>query len=404
MLATMVAWLLLLTACSSSRTAEEDRPLLRVAFLQYLSVPSHVDLVSPSFLSFDLALHRVLDAQGIQVELEVVQMDTEGDPTRAVEFAEEVAIDPSYVAAVVAPFWSEPADTARILAEAGVPTLSVSPQSPSPSAPPRTANSPATLGSWRRFVPDGSFQVSALARMVEQAASPTAPEVPVEPVCIFAEDWPYSVDLQRDLDAALPAAIVRTAPTPGDVDAAVADVEQGCSIVVWTGAPDGAVELTSALPDAQLVGGRPVDFAADALKTVIPPTVPNREGVMVGALTCPCVDVSTQRADDVRWFVNAYQSENGLAPGIYAAEAWDAANVLAGFLTAGARDREAVSAGLAQLEGFDGVAREYKFDEHGELLDPRVGRYVAAGSRWLRITAWAGAASATSETSRRRFA
>ena len=90
-------------------------------------------------------------------------MDTEGDAERALEFAEEVVADPSYVAAVVAPFWSEPPEVASALAGAGVPTFSLSPQSPSPEV--------GTQGLWRRFVPDASLQVSALADAVEAGMS-----------------------------------------------------------------------------------------------------------------------------------------------------------------------------------------------------------------------------------------
>ncbi|HEY5859045.1 MAG TPA: hypothetical protein VIX62_02010, partial [Actinomycetota bacterium] len=84
-------------------------PIVRVAFLQDLTVPSHVDLVSPSFLAFDLALHDAVETGGLDIDVEVVQMDTDGDPERAAAFAEEIAADPSYVAAVAAPFWTEPA-------------------------------------------------------------------------------------------------------------------------------------------------------------------------------------------------------------------------------------------------------------------------------------------------------
>ena len=113
--------------------------------------------------------------------------------------------------------------------------------------------------------------------------------------------------------------------------------------------------------------------------------MPNHEGVVVGGLTCPCVDVSTRTAPEVRSFVNAYQAAHGLTPAIYAAEAWDAARALAGELAGGASDRGQVAAWLSALERVDGVARVYTFDERGELVDPRVHLYVAAGSRWLRV-------------------
>ena len=365
-----------LAACSSPGAGGGDRPLVRVAFLQDLSIPSHVDLVSPSFLSFDLALHRSVEEGGIDVEIEVVQMDTEGDAERALEFADEVVDDPSYVAAVVAPFWSEPPQVASALAGAGVPTFSLSPQSPSPEV--------GTQGLWRRFVPDASLQVSALADAVEAGMSGAVDEARGGRVCIGAEDWPASIELQRDLDETLAPEIPRVMLSEETIEPALED-EAGCSLVVWTGAPEGAEALTAALDEAG--AGSSVDLASDAMKTVIPPTVPTHEGEVPRVLTCPCVDVTTARTEAARRFVNAYQAENGLAPGIYAAEAWDAATVLGGVLTAGARDRAAVAEGLAGIEATVGVARSYAFDEAGEMVDPRVDLYAAAGSRWLPIAA-----------------
>ncbi len=113
--------------------------------------------MSPSFLAFDLALHEAIDAGALGIEVEVVQMDTEGDDEQAVDFARAIAADPTYVAAVAAPFWSEPPEVAAILGDAGVPTLSLSPQSPAP---------PSGSGLWHRFVPDGSLQVSVLADVI----------------------------------------------------------------------------------------------------------------------------------------------------------------------------------------------------------------------------------------------
>jgi branched-chain amino acid transport system substrate-binding protein len=351
-----------------------------VAFLQDLTVPSHVDLVSPSFLAFDMALHGALEEQGIDLEVEVVQMDTEGDPERAVAYANEILADPRFVAAVAAPFWTEPPEVAGILASGGVPTLSVSPQSPPPA--PIAGVEPAAAGLWHRFVPDRSLEVETLADVIERAVAPDDGEGQTrEPVCILGEAWSYSTDLQQDLDAALPASVTRIVPPGIDLAATVEAVGRGCSFVVWTGSPDGAVELEAALPE----GLPSVELGSEAVKTVIPPTVPDHEGVVVGVVTCPCVDVSTRTAPDVRQFINAYQSAHGLAPGIYAAEAWDAAHALAIPLAEGARDASEVAGRLVDLDALDGVARVYRFDERGEVVHPRVDLYVAAGSRWLPL-------------------
>jgi branched-chain amino acid transport system substrate-binding protein len=371
---------LALASCSSSPSSPGEPPTIRVAFLQDLTVPSHVDLVSPSFLAFDMALHGALDEQGIDLEVEVVQLDTEGDPERAVAYANEIVADPTYVAAVAAPFWTEPPEVAGILASGGLPTLSLSPQSPPPA--PIAGAELAAAGLWHRFVPDRSLEVETLAEVIERAVAPDDDEGQTrEPVCILGEAWSYSTDLQQDLDAALPASVARIVPPGIDLDAAIETIGRGCGIVVWTGSPDGAVELEAALPE----GLQPVDLGSEAVKTVIPPTVPDHEGVVVRAVTCPCVDVSTSTASDVRRFINAYQSAHGLAPGIYAAEAWDAAHALAVPLAEGARDASEVAARFADLDAMDGVARVYRFDERGEVLDPHVDLFAATGSRWLRL-------------------
>ncbi|HEY7401117.1 MAG TPA: hypothetical protein VH989_09500, partial [Actinomycetota bacterium] len=81
-----------LTAVASCTTPGDGEPTVRIAFLQDLSVPDHVDLVSPSFLAFDMMVQRRLEDRGVVGE--VVQFDTAGDETTAIEIAEQVAADP----------------------------------------------------------------------------------------------------------------------------------------------------------------------------------------------------------------------------------------------------------------------------------------------------------------------
>jgi len=133
--------------------------------------------------------------------------------------------------------------------------------------------------------------------------------------------------------------------------------------------------------------GRPVDLAGDALKTTIPPTSPAGDGVVVGSVACPCVDVSLDLRLASRRFVNAYQSEHGLTPGVYAAEAWDAGRLATDAIAAGALDRTAMQAAFRALTAHVGVARTYTFDDDGELLGAAPGLFAAAGTRWLPLPA-----------------
>ena len=103
--------------------------MVRIAFFQDLSIGYHVDLVSPSFLAFDRAVHD--GTAGMDLDVQVVQFDTGGDPGTASTFARQVVLDPTFVLAVLAPFWEEPEDVGETLARGGVPTFSLSPQSAS---------------------------------------------------------------------------------------------------------------------------------------------------------------------------------------------------------------------------------------------------------------------------------
>ncbi|MGZ8629679.1 MAG: ABC transporter substrate-binding protein [Actinomycetota bacterium] len=371
----LVAAVALATALGSCTiVGSDDASSVRIAFFQDLSVPEHVDLVSPSFLALEMVLER--RTEGLP-PVEIMQFDTGGDEGAAVEMATEVAADPSYVVAVAAPFWQEPPEVARILAEAGVPTLSLSPVSPSPwlrEPSDRPSGDPLEL--WRRLVPDQAAQAAVLADLAARTNSAGEQE----PVCLVNDESAYGIGLLEAIEAGLgrwPSTKVPAADAP----AAVAS--SGCEVVVWGGFPPAARELARALREAGVARGRPLDLAGDAMKTVIPPTSPSGEGVVVGSVACPCVDVTLDLALASRRFVNSYQSEHGLTPGVYAAEGWDAGRLLAHAVEPGVTDRAAMRAAFATITAYQGVGRRYLFDATGELVRPSAGLYVASGTRWL---------------------
>jgi branched-chain amino acid transport system substrate-binding protein len=376
----VVAFGLVATACRSSGPDLAAMPLVRIAFFQDLSIGDHVDLVSPSFLAFD---RSVLDGTaGMNLNVQVVQFDTGGDPGVASGFARQVVLDPTFVLAVLAPFWKEPQEVADMLAGAGVPTFSLSPQSPIPWAAgfPNRTGSKTTPGDahtlWRRFVPDQGLQAAKLAAIIEDAV----PETSTDPVCLVAEDTVYARDLRDAIEADLPVPIPRESPAPGDTDAAADAVRNGCATIVWIGTPEGAGILTEALAGAGLDPA--IDLATDAMKTVMP--IPGPTGApMVGELTCPCRDVNLLNSDAARRFINTYQGATGLAPGVYAAEAWDAGSLTAQALRDGVRGRQQMRAYVGGLDAYDGTGGPVRFDGGGELADPQVPAFTPSGTRWI---------------------
>ena len=357
---------------------------MKIAFFHDASVPDHIDLVSPSYLAFDTVMQRrVIEARGIAVE--VVQLDAGTDAATAVEMAREVAADPAFVLAVISPFWQEPPEVARVLAEAGVPTMSLSPESASPWISDASMPGDATE-LWRRFVPDRATEVHLLAETIG-----SSPDDETQ-ACLVSDGSDYGSRLVSGIEpllGSLPSIVIDGV----DADAAAAAAEvatSGCRVVVWGGFPPGARDLARAMREIGTSRGPPVDLAGDALKTAIPPTSPAGDAAVVGSVSCPCADVSVQIDLASRRFLNVYQSEHGLIPGIYAAEAWDAGRIVADALTSGATSRADMRTMFRSLTSYEGVARTYTFDADGEPIGIRAELFAAAGTRWLPLPARQG--------------
>jgi hypothetical protein len=83
-------------------------------------------------------------------------------------------------------------------------------------------------------------------------------------------------------------------------------------------------------------------------------------------------------------FVHDLQAESGAAPGPFAVEAYDAGSMLIGLLDGGGT-REAVAAGLDDLDGSRGLVSAYAFEDSGSRspAGSAVSVWRATGSRWL---------------------
>jgi len=151
-----------------------------------------------------------------------------------------------------------------------------------------------------------------------------------------------------------------------------------CSVVGWVGFPTVAASLRDAMSAAGL-SSIPI-VGADSMKTISYIQVPGRDGTYV---TCPCADLTTSSQLPAQQLVHDYQASTGLEPGIYAAEAWDAAGILLQVLHPGISRADAL-AGIGAISAYAGVARDYSFTPDGTLAgDPAAWLFVSAGVRWL---------------------
>jgi branched-chain amino acid transport system substrate-binding protein len=345
---------------------------VKIAVLQDLSVDGAPQLVTPAFLGLRLALETAADRGGLPVVPEVVSIDTQGDPSRALELAHEVAADPSYVAAVVAPFWSETPAVGDALDAAGVPTISLSGLDPSPVDRGRST--------WRRVVADLPREGASLASAI--SGSPTS----AAGVCLAGDGSSYATDLAAILKATMGAGAVVaeiTVATEADVSAAVVRIGRaGCGAVAWTGFASGATLLRTRLMEAGLERIPLLGSAAMKADAYLSTTAGAGDGTVV---TCACVDLGSSTRAEAQRFIHDYQSQYGTPPGPFAAEAWDVGGMLLRAFGAGAATRQAVAGELGRVATFRGLANTYRFAADGDLTggSARIHTFRAEGLRWV---------------------
>lgn len=347
---------------------------VKVAFIEDLSSDEAEGRVLPSLQAAGLGFANATLGGALPVAVDLVPMDTQGDPATTSDILDEIATDPSYVAALLAPYLGDQAGLAEALDAAGVPTLSLSTGQP--------ALSTAGLTSWRRMVANRAEETAALAAYVT-----ALPAVGAGP-CIARGPDPEDARLAR-LEAGALAGTAGPSVTVADPEAAASAATEiasaGCAVVVWAGSVVLAEALRTALTQrgsaVVLVGGD--DLKDDAYPGVVGPA---GDGTVA---FCPCADLSSSTNLSAQRFIQDFQAEHGLPPGPYAAEAWDAAKMLVRALGSGATSRGEVLAFLDASGPFQGLANRYEFAPGGELSSAAVivHAYRDRGGRWIELPA-----------------
>jgi branched-chain amino acid transport system substrate-binding protein len=346
---------------------------VKIAFLYDESAPDSALVITPSLLGLQLAMSQAVEGGDLPVAPEVVALDTEGDVELAVELAGDVADDPTYVAAVIGPFWSEPEAVGDVLDDAGVTTFSISGLDPSLPTNGWSA--------WRRVVSVVSSEAAAMASAIR--GSPRS----FGGVCLVGDGSPASEVLDGLLAQRLGDRVRASLSLPDQAALGVV-VDRigrlGCDAVGWTGFGLGAIALRTGL--AASGGASEVIVGSAAMKsdTYLVDTAGSGDGTIV---TCACVDLGSSTRPEARRFIHDFQARFGSPPGVYAAEGWDVGGMLLRSFRAGSIDRRSVAARLATSAEYDGLANSYRFDEGGELARgaARVHRFRAEGLRWVPL-------------------
>lgn len=347
---------------------------MKIAFIEDLSDPEAEGRVQSALNGAALGLSNAALLGGLPATIDLVPLDTGGDPDRAAQIAGEVAADPSFVGAIIAPYLEDQASAAVVLDGAGVPTLSLSSRQPGLGA--------LGLTTWRRLVASHAEEAAALAASVEASTGSR------RRVCLLRGPEATDARWARLVERALGSEVVLQDLAPGAdaVPSVIAKVEAaGCGTVVWGGSAEEGAAFGSAMAQARL--GRVELAGGDLLKDDAHLGAAGRAGAPTLA-TCPCVDLSTSTYLAAQRFIQDYQAEHGLPPGPYAAEAWDAARMFVQAVRSGAITRIAILAELETAPPFAGLANTYAFASDGELAASSavVHVYRDEGGRWIETS------------------
>jgi branched-chain amino acid transport system substrate-binding protein len=293
-------------------------------------------------------------------EVTYEQIDSQGSPDQAPSLATEAAGNDAIIGIVGPAFSGESAAAGPIFAEAGLPTIS-----PSATNPALSENGWDTF---HRALGNDATQGPAAATYIKDTIGAKA-------VFVIDDASEYGAGLagivQEDLgDLVVDTDTIQAGQT--DFGATVTKVGSSKADTVFFGGYYAeAALIVRQLRDSGFEG---TFVVADGVKD---------PGFLEGAgkaaegtvITCPCIPAEDPAVAD---FAAAYEEAYGGAPGTYAAEAYDAANIFLDGIAEGIDNREDM---LTFVNDYDeaGVTKQLSFDETGEPADVHVYAYTVEG-------------------------
>jgi branched-chain amino acid transport system substrate-binding protein len=288
------------------------------------------------------------------------QIDSQGSPDQAPALATEASGNDAIIGIIGPAFSGEGAAAGPIFAEAGLPTIT-----PSGTAPTLSENGWDTF---HRALGNDATQGPAAAKYIQDV-------VGAKSVFVIDDASEYGAGLAGIVKDSLADLVVgEDTIQVGDTDfsATVTAVNSSKADTVFFGGyyAEGAL-IVAQLRDGGFEGNFVV---ADGVKD--PAFVDGAKEAAEGTIiTCPCIPAEDPAVAD---FAAAYEEEFGEAPGTYAAEAYDSANIFLDGIASGIDNREDM---LAFVNDYDekGITKQLTFDETGEPADVHVYAYKVEG-------------------------
>jgi len=289
--------------------------------------------------------------------------DSQGSPDQAPGIAKKL-VDQKDVIGVVGPAFSGESDASGpTFSEAGLVTVS-------PSAT-RVSLTEKGYKSFHRILGNDGVQGPGIAKYIKETMKPTKVAV-IDDASAYGKGL---ADIVRQQLGASVAVSDTIDPKGQDYSAAVTKVKSsGADAVFFGGYYEAAGRLTKQITDA---GVKAKFIFGDGVKDqgYITAGGAATEGAII---TCTCAPA--EALPDGAAFVAAYKAKYNEDPGTYAAEAYDAANLLMAGIASGVKDR-AGELDFVNKANYKGITKTIQFTPTGEVSATDVYLFEVKGGK-----------------------
>lgn len=311
----------------------------------------------------EIAVDQANQSGDVPCKLTIDKQDSQGDPNQAAPLARQLVQDENLVG-IVGPYFSgETLATGKIFSSAGVPFIT-------PSATNATIQDQG-FSTFFRAVANDDVQGPTAAAYISKTLKPST-------VTVIDDQSDYGKSLAETVASKVKAAGITVQgplvidPSETDYSAVVSQVKNTNPDVVYFGgyAPQAgplALQLKQAGVNATF-------FSDDGTKDASFGEL-GKAGASGSLVTCPCADpTKLPAASD---FVAAVKAKFNRNPGTFAADAFDATNLIINALKNESADddvsaiRSDIVSNLQGLNAAQGITKTYTFDDNGEAkIDP----------------------------------
>ena len=324
----------------------------------------------------EYGIETVNEEGELPCDLELVEEDSQGDPSQAPPLAQKLAQSEDLVA-VVGPYFSGETDAVGdTFEEAGLPFLT-----PSATNPDLSGNG------WTGFY----RLVGTDAQQGEEAARYLAEVEGAESVVIMHDNSEYGKPLADTVEAALPEGVaadniaINIEETDHSAELAQA-ADAGADAIFFGGYQPEYSEL---LEQAEGQGIEAQFASGDGSKA---PELAQGEAAQGAVVFCPCDDPAVSTNEEAQQFAEDFEAAVGGPPGTYAVEGYDGVHLIAQAIADGGYDadtdpveiREGIKSWIAE-NSYEGLSKTFEFDETGEIGTVSIYAYQVEGDGFKQL-------------------